>query len=190
MKQIDDKRISKAAFIDTSTKEVIIEAYLIPKSLSKFPSFYGSKQAGADCPELFFRRISRADEGRVKDIMDRLRQGKSVITVGLPGIGKSTEMNYILMKFLQNIGIEGWPKIVLLRMKFNLYEFNLKNGQPRVSVKYMKDLDGDLLQYINTFEDYSIDEKPVFLCELEENEADPKFDCIATLINIWRKNIL
>ena len=41
----DDKRISKAAFIDTSTKEVIIEAYFIPKSLSKFPSFFGSNKA-------------------------------------------------------------------------------------------------------------------------------------------------
>ena len=68
----DDERISKAVFIDALTKEEIVEAYLIPKSLSKFPSFSGSTQGGADCSELFFRRISRADNGRVNIIIDRL----------------------------------------------------------------------------------------------------------------------
>ena len=48
------------------------------------------------------------------------------------------------MKFLQNIVNEGWPKIILVRLQYTLYEFHMKIGQPRVSVNYFKDLNGDL----------------------------------------------
>ena len=89
------------------------------------------------------------------------------------------------MKFLENIGNKEWPKIILFRMKNHLYEFEIKNGQPTVSVKYFRDLDGDLLKYLSTFENYSIVDKPVLLLELEENEVDPKFDFIGTLIYCW-----
>ena len=58
----NDNFICRAEFTDETTNEVIIEAYVVPKSLSKFPSFLGSKQHNVDCPELFFRRISQADE--------------------------------------------------------------------------------------------------------------------------------
>ena len=93
-----------------------------------------------------------------------LRKGRSVITVGLPGIGKLTEMNYMLMIFLRNIGQEGWPKVILLRMKKKLYEFYLKDdGQPEVTVNYMKDLNGDLLKYKEEmYYKCPTNQKPVF----------------------------
>ena len=42
----------------------------------------------------------------------------------------------------------------------------------------------DLLQYIKTKYDHGcpIEDKPVFFCELEEDENDPMFEFIATLI--------
>ena len=44
----DDHFICRAEFIDKTTGEVLIEAYVVPNSISKFPSFFGRKQQEAE----------------------------------------------------------------------------------------------------------------------------------------------
>ena len=102
-----DTKISQIDYYDVYTKEKVIETYILPKSISRFPSFFSHKQKGVTCPEIFFRRISPADKKRVDYTFEKLLEGISIITIGLPGIGKSTEMNFILMTFLGNIGKKG-----------------------------------------------------------------------------------
>eukprot|EP01036_Dinobryon_divergens_P029326 gene29325-38405_t len=61
---------------------------------------------------------------------DLLRKGKLVVSTGVAGIGKSTEMNTYLMEFLGNIGKEGLPKEVWYRIEESLLKFSLSsNGE-------------------------------------------------------------
>ena len=78
-------------------------AYLSFNSISKFPTFYGFKQGRSDCPELLFRRISRADIRRVECALDDIKNRRHAVIIGLPGIGKTAELNDILMKLLEII---------------------------------------------------------------------------------------
>jgi len=46
-----------------------------------------------------------------------------VIWTGFPGIGKSTDINYILMELLLHMGEESWPAMVAFRVNDYLFEF-------------------------------------------------------------------
>ena len=54
--------ISRAKFKNEVTNGIVIEAFALPKFFTQFSSFYGSKQSLLDCPELFFRRVSKAED--------------------------------------------------------------------------------------------------------------------------------
>ena len=79
------------------TKTVIltdrVEAYVLPKTMSMWPTFFVSKQFSAGCPEIYFKRIGHTNGPRYEETVKLLREGKQVISTGLSGIGKSAEVN-------------------------------------------------------------------------------------------------
>jgi hypothetical protein len=54
---------------------------------------------------------------------------ENVVSVGLPGISKSTEINKFLMQYLANLGKPGWPKEVLCRYPYEMVKFFLDENR-------------------------------------------------------------
>ena len=99
-----------------------LSMFVLPAMISKWPSFYASKQEEVSNMHLFFHRVSQTHRLRFNVIVDLLRQGKKVVSTGVSGIGKSIELNAYLMTFLANIGQEGWPKEIWLGLRLNAIE--------------------------------------------------------------------
>ena len=85
-------------------------------------------QETASDTNLFFQRVNQTHALRFAATIDLLRKGDKVVSTGLSGVGKSTELNAYLMVFLSNIGKEGWPKEVWYRYEFKMLIFSLVNG--------------------------------------------------------------
>ena len=109
--------------------------YALPVHMN-WPTFYASKQTKATDKHLFFQQMSSTHSKRFNAIVDHLRNGKKVVSTGLAGIGKSTELNAYLMKFLANIGNPNWPPEVWYRFDSNLLQFYLNGDEPKV--KYFR----------------------------------------------------
>ena len=87
----------------------------LPKAIPGWPTFNASKRRKAADQNLFFQLVSSSHRLRFEATLDLLRKGDSVVSTGVAGIGKSTEINAYLMEFIANIGKEGWPKEVWYR---------------------------------------------------------------------------
>ena len=89
------------------TKTIIltgrVEAYVLPKTVKKWPTFVVSKQESAGCPEIYFKRIGDTNGPRYEETVKLLLKGRKVISTGLSGIGKGTEVNGFLMEFLRHM---------------------------------------------------------------------------------------
>jgi hypothetical protein len=111
----DHDRIVKVIRSMTNSVGVIdrVDAYIAPQNLDMWPSFKYSKQEEALGKEFLFIRRDLASDNRRKEVTRLLLAGEKAVCVGSPGIGKSSEMNYHLMEFLQHMGDEGWPEIVV-----------------------------------------------------------------------------
>jgi hypothetical protein len=102
--QRHESKISKIVLNDR------IEAYILPENITCWPSFLCSKQRSEGCPEFYFKRTTFSNLPRFEETVRLLRIKKQVISTGLSGIGKSAEVNGLLMEFLFHMGEDGWPK--------------------------------------------------------------------------------
>ena len=109
----DEECITKVVY---GVGEDSIEAYVLPKSVRKWPSYYDKKQLKAQSCEVLCIRTDRMNNVRRKMIVDYTLLGKQSITMGPSGIGKSSESNYMMLEFLRNIGRDGYPRNVLYRI--------------------------------------------------------------------------
>jgi hypothetical protein len=82
----------------------------------------------ADCSEIYFKRIADSNLPRFNKTVELLRNRDTVISTGLAGIGKSTEVNGLLLEFLSHMGEEGWPKEVWYRYNREMIQFYLESG--------------------------------------------------------------
>ena len=114
--------------IEVKSEDGRVALFILPKVISKWPSFYASKQKEASDKNLFFHCISGTHALRFNATVDLLRRGKQVVSTGVAGIGKSAELNAYLMEFLSNIGKSGWPREVWYRVDSKLFKFYLFNG--------------------------------------------------------------
>ena len=97
-----------------------IDALLLPEDMI-WPSFLASKQRGSGFKNIYLQRQTAVDINRRKISLDILRKRGKVVWAGSPGIGKSCDINFILMELLRHLGKEGWPGEVLFRVEDYLY---------------------------------------------------------------------
>ena len=102
-----------------------VKLFILPSGVPEWPSFYASKQSDAADKHLFFHRVSSSHALRFNATVELLKKGKRVVSTGLAGIGKSTELNAYFMAFLPHIGEEGWPPEVWYRFNSKLLIFKL-----------------------------------------------------------------
>ena len=128
-----------------------------------WPTFVPMKQDGSYFQNIYFQRQSSVDVNRRRMSLDLLRKNKSVIWIGLRGIGKSCDLNYIFMELLSHLGEESWLSQVAYRTGKALYTFTA------FGVKYSQ-LDYSDLDHYTTFHK---NDHSVLILELQESEMDP-----------------
>ena len=160
----------KEVHIKNQMGESILNAYILPNN-QKWPSFYCGKQRRASCNSIYFQRVDTVNITRFNETVRLLKDDNYVITIGCSGIGKSTELNSLLMVFLKHIGEDGWPTSVMFRYDINIIHFKIENSQPvvlYVDCPSMVDVQRYTFQY----------PKAVIIIELKEGEADePQSRC-------------
>ncbi len=163
---------------DTRISKVVleggrVEAYILPKTISYWPSFFAGKQKFELCREIYFNRIADSNKYRLDETIRLLRQRMDVVSIGLPGIGKSTEINKLLMEFLSHLGDEGWPMEVWYRYDYTMFQYYLNAGEPDVRVVEASTL-ADVSRLTSEFAGVSdISKLPVLLLEMKEHEVGP-----------------
>jgi hypothetical protein len=163
-----------------------VKAFILPKDLN-WPTFFANKQSLVSSPNIYFQRLADTHGHRQEATIKLLKQRRTVISIGLAGIGKSTELNSFLMEFVSNIGKEGWPQNIFYRVDSYLYKISSssKSGSSHVDVKLLSRL-ASSFDTIREFTD-SFAKIGVLLLELGEFEFDPHF-IIPTYISLSNKN--
>ena len=160
--------------------------YALPVHMN-WPTFYASKQTKATDKHLFFQQMSSTHSKRFNAIVDHLQKGEKIVSTGLAGIGKSTELNAYLMKFLANIGNPNWPPEVWYRFDSNLLQFYLNGDEPKVKY-FRKVLLDDLLIFTEDYRSEPLEKRPVLFLELAEDEVNPRSH-IATLLQPSNRDV-
>jgi len=164
-----------------------LRAYILPKDIS-WPMFTLRKQSDASCKNIYLCRTSPADTTRRNATLEKLKAGESVVWVGFPGIGKSSDINYILMKLLSHIGQVDWPSIVAFRFDGNIAEFQHESSSSsviRITWYNGKDKD-DILRY--TMSVRTPKGRAVLVLDLDDIDIKPDSD-IPVLIAMSSRGI-
>jgi hypothetical protein len=172
---------SRMTFVNVTGEGEALEVCHFPRELGTFPSFFDSaKQCEAVSTDLIFRRIRPIDEVRFIKTINTLKKGRKVVWCGHPGIGKSTEANFVLLEFLRHLG-DGedseWPTKVAHRVNGQLFLYTWNTTTRRVECEM---LPGKTLLNVADFSIYWQTQKivtkkkpPVLFLELTETERDP-----------------
>ena len=149
----------------------VLSALVLPPG-GEWPFFADTKQRDATGRDVVFRRLGLADRARVDHTVQRLRGGRLTAWIGAPGIGKSTGMNDVLLKLLQNLGDDGWPAQVAVRVHPFIHVFTLDAGHVHVTTHDAKDL-----SQVGLLSRELQENKGVLLLELLEDESGPSIAC-------------
>ena len=165
-----------------------VEAFVLPKTINKWPSFYALKQETASSSEVYFKRVADSNGPRFNETVRLLLEGRKVISTGLSGIGKSTEINGLLMVFLRHLGEVDWPKEVWYRVDKFMFKFFLVDGVPTVA--QLQDVTlASVEKFSSQFRATTrVEDRPVLLLELKEKEIDPS-SYIPTYIPLSNRNV-
>lgn len=148
-----------------------------------------TKQTNALGKGLIMVRDEEVDRWRLEQSQSRLRAGKSVAWVGHSGIGKSSESSYLMLTFLQNLGIIGWPSRVTHRIQSSLFEYSLggenvvcrRSDYPGVTLHDVRCYCRDVRANKST--------STVLFLELDEDECDPKVEGLPTFIAVSSREV-
>eukprot|EP01039_Chlorochromonas_danica_P010799 gene10799-12002_t len=166
----DKDRISCFIHRNSVTAKPNLAAYFLPSTLTSWPSFSMTKSKNVDCPEVLFQRLGDMSEHRVDAILKHLQEGQSTACIGSPGVGKSAEMSFILMKLLQTMHC-GWPKEVLFRTPDYALTFRWQSHSGPV-VEHRKDT--SLLSIQRDYQ--ALRNSVVALIELDQQETNLVMD--------------
>lgn len=64
---------------------------------------FTTKQRKVGCPHFYFKRIADSHIRRFQETVKLTSNNDHVVSIGLPGIGKSSEINGSLLKFLPHL---------------------------------------------------------------------------------------
>lgn len=98
----------------------VLQAHVLPVP---WPLFGASKQDLAVAKNVYFHRLGKPHQGRCKETLRLLKEGRKVAWLGAPGIGKSAGMNFVLTECVRHLGDDGWPRQVALRVETDLTTF-------------------------------------------------------------------
>jgi hypothetical protein len=171
----------RMTFANVTGEGETLEVCHYSRELGMFPSFFDSfKQCEVVGAELLFRRVRPVDQARFENTIAALKKGSTVVWCGHPGIGKSTEANFVLLEFLRHLA-DGedseWPTKVAHRVGGQLYLYTWNAAARRVQCDMQP---GETLLDVKRFsrfwtdQMYDTDQKPpVLFLELDEDERDP-----------------
>ncbi len=177
----DDLHIIKVSY---GVDEDSIEAYVLPKSVLKWPSFHDTDQHSEFGYDVLCVCTDLMSIARRKMIIDSALAGYDSITIGVSGIGKSCQSSFTLFEFLKNIGEEGYPSNVLYRIPYkSVYEFTLTADKKPVvqKIKNSREI-FDVYNVTNEYRYSTLYKPSVLIYELNESENDPesRIPCIVT----------
>jgi len=141
-----------------------VAAYILPSGMV-WPTFLAFKQGGSSSRNIYFQRQTLVDVNRRSLSLQYLRNKRRVLWTGFPGIGKSTDINYILMELLRHMGEESWPAMVAFRVDDYLFEFTSSDVRC-VPIKFT-----ELVDYAANHED----DDSMLILELADEEKTPLF---------------
>ena len=117
--KLDDNDISNISSVSSGIVEVKcsdnVKAFILTDTSLRWPTFCDPIQIGSNDKNIFYQLTSKTHKIRFNETLNLLRNGHHVIGTGLSGIGKSSEMNAYLIRFMKNIGEDGWPPEVWYR---------------------------------------------------------------------------
>lgn len=112
-----------------------LEIYVLPKS-HVWPSFMADmKQDHATNRNLYFHRHKGLNGVRVAETLDRLLTSTHVAWIGLPGIAKSTGVNYILMKLVSELSENSVYTYILYRTPRHVVAFCWNEAMKTIDVQ-------------------------------------------------------
>eukprot|EP01033_Poteriospumella_lacustris_P010017 gene10017-biopygen4497 len=186
----------RMTFFKVTGEGEALEVCHFPRELGMFPSFFDSfKQSEAVGAAFIFRRIRPVDQSRFEKTITALKEGSKVVWCGQPGIGMSTEANFVLLEFLRHLG-DGedseWPTKVAHRVGGQLYLYTWNAAARRVQCEM---LPGETLLNVKRFSRFWTDQMydtqqkpPVLILELDEDEVDPMVS-IPTFIALSSRDV-
>ena len=145
--------------------------------------FGAKKQLDVPCNNILFTRMGGADVKRRDHTLAKLcaaakHKGILVVaSIGTPGIGKSAEMNRAHFELVRNLGKNGWPNVVGLRVDSIATIFSFNNVSQAVSVQAKSvQTVGEGSELFALSEDIQ-KQGGVLLVEVNENESMHAFAC-------------
>ena len=142
--------------------EYQVDALILPEDLI-WPTFIETKQRHQDFKNIYFQRQTIVDANRRTYSLDLLRKKETVIWTGAAGIGKSCDINHILIELLSHLGEDSWPSMVAYRIENDLFSFT-SSGVTSTRISY-----ADLHEYSKIHQR----DNSVLILELQESETDP-----------------
>ena len=139
-----------------------VAALILPHDMM-WPSLFASTPFKARPPNIYFQRQDTVDVNRRESSVNILRKKGSVIWSGFPGVGKSYDINYILIELLKHLGKKGWPRKVAFRSRELLFTFT-SAGVTCGELKF-----SDLKEYSKEHEH----DESVLILQLQGDEMDP-----------------
>ena len=172
---LQDKIVSKKFEVP----EHAIVAYKASPAMESWPTFSTSKQISAIGSDVLCLPDDRISQQRRQDVLLTLRStDDSVMLLGAPGIGKSSEMNFYLREFVAHMGEKGWFSTVLYRDPERLIVLR-RTDDGEIETSVASDLSLKELSSLvrKNYRD------AILLLEMEESETDPVFFC-KTLLSL------
>jgi hypothetical protein len=178
----------QTTIIGGDENDVRMEALLLPRDLI-LPTFEDFRQSSCGAPNLLcLRNSSVLDRQHRADTVSHLRKDRSgaIAWVGHSGIGKSAEVNAVVIELLQNMGQPGWPTKLAHRVAANIYVYQLNGTNGQVMCSLDRGESGTFgLDRLNDFcWKHSEEEGWALILELGELEKNPDTCMMPTLLAI------
>lgn len=164
-----------------------VSVVLLPADIA-FPTFADNKQRGYAGQNVLILRESNPAENDNRELSrQRLLDGDSAVWIGHPGIGKTTEVNSIIVQLLKNLGNEGWPRRLAHRVGGRIVIYTRNETACRVDCSTANGQTlADVEQFCRLNE---ADRDVVLVLELGETEADPMVAPVPTLIALSSRDV-
>ena len=166
--------------------DTILQALILPRDMV-WPTFFDKKDTKSEESEgkrILFRRVAKHALRREQETGESLCNSKNVIYIGVPGIGKTLSLNYVLLRCLHSWAPDGSNELKYANFPFRRVIFRLgsgfyvitnttKIGDEKIStdVTYVKSKKLDDIDECCDEHNYT-DEDTLLLLELREDEHE------------------
>ena len=114
---------------------------LLPDKMT-WPTFFDdsdNKSKSSEGKRILFRRVAEHALKREQQTEESFCSNKSAVYIGIPGIGKTLALNYVLLRCLHSWAPNGLPQLKYANIPFCRVIFRLRNGYYVISNKTKAD---------------------------------------------------